>query len=82
MSKPAMHLLSSVYPVLFVVFNDEDSRSVHEGGLCHHVASSFWCIFIFLLSAVSMEMCICLVGEAQKPTQCVSTVNIDHNTIY
>lgn len=41
-----------------------------------------WCIFIFLLSAVSMEMCICLVGEAQKPTECVSTVNIDHNTIY
>lgn len=41
-----------------------------------------WCIFIFLLSAVSMEMSICLVGEAQKPTECVSTVNIDHNTIY
>lgn len=29
-----------------------------------------------------MEICICLVGEAQRPGECVSTVNIDHNTIY
>lgn len=28
-----------------------------------------------------MEMCICLVGEVQKHTECVSTVNADHNTI-
>lgn len=25
---------------------------------------------------------MCHVGEAQRPTECVSTVNIDHNTIY
>lgn len=25
---------------------------------------------------------MCLVGEAQKPAECVSTVNIDYNTIY
>lgn len=29
-----------------------------------------------------MEMHICLVGEKQRPTECVGTVNIDHNTIY
>lgn len=29
-----------------------------------------------------MEICMCLVGETQRPTECVSTVNIDHNTIY
>lgn len=38
--------------------------------------------FSFLPSAVSMEMHICLVGETQRPTECVGTVNIDHNTIY
>lgn len=25
---------------------------------------------------------MCLVGEAQKPAECVSTVNIDYNTIH
>lgn len=29
-----------------------------------------------------MEICMCLVGAAQRPAECVSTVNIDHNTIY
>lgn len=38
--------------------------------------------FHFYSSAVSMEMHICLVGEMQRPTECVGTVNIDHNTIY
>lgn len=33
-------------------------------------------------SAVSMEMCLCLVAQAQEPAECVSTVNIDHNTIH
>lgn len=42
----------------------------------------FWWILIFLSFAVSMEICVCLVGEAQRPAERVSTVNIDHNTIY
>lgn len=71
-------------PVVFVVFKDEVSCSVHEGGLCHHAASSLrFGVFSFSFpSAVSMEIRICLVGEAQRPAECVSTVNIDHNTIY
>lgn len=56
---------------------------MHEGGVssCGFLFG-IWCIFIFLPLAVSMEICICLVGEAQRPAECVSTVNIDHNTIY
>ena len=42
----------------------------------------FWRILSFLPFAVSMEICVCLVGEAQRPAERVSTVNIDHNTIY
>lgn len=68
-------------PVLFAVCKDEVSSPAHEGDLPHHVASLFG-IFIFLPSAVSMETRMCLVGEAQRPAECVSTVNIDHNTIY
>jgi len=40
------------------------------------------CIFIFLLIVVSMEICVCLVGAAQRPAERVGTVNKDPNTIY
>lgn len=70
--------------VLFIPAEDKVSRSMHHVAFCHHVDFLvwIWCIFSFLPSAVSMEMHICLVGETQRPTECVGTVNIDHNTIY
>lgn len=70
--------------VVFIPPEDKVSPSIYHVGLCHNMDFLFWiwCICLFLPSAVSMEMHICLVGEPQRPAECVGTVNIDPNTIY
>lgn len=67
-----------------MAFKDEVSWSVHEGGACHHVASSFGSgVFSFSSAQLSPWRCVFALWEkVQKHTECVSTVNADHNTIY